>query len=68
METLSTALSGLEQILWSKEIEVTLKKIEAMVGLVFRKGFVHLSFYEWDGRSEMLQILNVCHRQSCKTG
>lgn len=60
LENILTALSGLEQLLFSSEVEVTVKKIESMVNASARKGTVHLSFYDWDGRSEILQILKSC--------
>lgn len=31
-----------------------------MIGSAIWKGSIHLSFYEWDGRSEILQILKTC--------
>lgn len=60
LENILTALSGLEQLLFSSEVEVTVKKIESMVNASARKGSVHLSFYDWDGRSEILRILKTC--------
>ncbi|MBT2288042.1 YafY family transcriptional regulator [Paenibacillus albidus] len=60
LENILTALGGLGQILFSDEVELTLKKIEAMIGSASRKGSLHLSFYDWEGRSEVLQILKSC--------
>lgn len=60
LENILTALGGLEQILISEEVEVTIKKIEAMVSPLSLKGSVRLSFYDWEGRSEVLQTLKTC--------
>ncbi|WP_339217551.1 YafY family protein [Paenibacillus sp. FSL W7-1332] len=60
LENILTALGGLEQILISEEVEVTIKKIEAMVSPLSLKGSVRLSFYDWEGRSEILQTLKTC--------
>lgn len=60
LENILTALSGLEQILLHKDIELTIRKMESMVGSLSQKGFTQVSFYEWDGRTEFLQILNTC--------
>lgn len=66
LENILTALGGLEQILVSKEVEVTIKKIEAMVNPLTPKGSIHLSFYEWEGRSEILQTLKLCQESILK--
>ncbi|MEF2968671.1 YafY family protein [Paenibacillus sp. M1] len=60
LENILTALGGLEQILISEEVEVTIKKIESMVSPMSPKGSIHLSFYDWEGRSEIRQILKTC--------
>lgn len=60
LENILTALSGLEQILVSKEVVMTIKKIEAMVSKLSLKNSIQLSFYEWEGRSEILQTLEKC--------
>ncbi len=60
LENILTALRGLEQILLSEEIEVTIKKIEAMVSPLSPKGSIQLSFYDWEGRSDILQTLKRC--------
>ncbi|OWR32047.1 transcriptional regulator [Saccharibacillus sp. O23] len=60
LENILTALGGLEQILVSEEVEVTLKKIEAMVSPSAPKASIHLSFYDWEGRSEIRQTLRTC--------
>ncbi len=60
LENILTALGGLEQILISEEVEVTIKKIEAMVSPLSPKGSIELSFYDWAGRSEILQTLKIC--------
>ncbi|WP_136605462.1 helix-turn-helix transcriptional regulator [Paenibacillus dokdonensis] len=60
IENILTALGGLGQILFSDEVELTLKKIESMIESASRKGSIHLSFYDWDGRTEIVQILKTC--------
>lgn len=66
LENILTALGGLEQILISEEVEVTIKKIEAMVSPLSPKGPIELSFYEWAGRSEILQTLKICQESILK--
>lgn len=66
LENILTALGGLGQILFSDEVELTLKKIDAMVGSAAWKGSIHLSFYDWEGRSEILQTLNTCQESILK--
>ena len=66
LENILTALGGLGQILFSDEVELTLKKIDAMVGSASWKGSIHLSFYDWEGRSEILQTLNTCQESILK--
>lgn len=60
LENILTALGGLGQILVSDEVELTLKKIEAMIGATAWTSSVQLSFYDWEGRSEILQALKLC--------
>lgn len=60
IENILTALSGLEQILFSKEIAVTINKIQAMVNSLPQKNTTHLSFYNWAGRPEILDIYQNC--------
>lgn len=60
LENILTALGGLEQILISEEVEVTIKKMEAMVSPLSIKSSIQLSFYDWEGRSEILQTLKTC--------
>ncbi|SDE67686.1 Predicted DNA-binding transcriptional regulator YafY, contains an HTH and WYL domains [Paenibacillus sp. UNCCL117] len=60
LEHILTALGGLEKILVSEEVEMTIKKIEAMVSPLSLKGSIQLSFYDWEGRSEILPILKTC--------
>ncbi len=62
LENLLVALSGLGQIRVHQEVEMTIKKIESMVNPVSPKGFIHLSFYDWEGRSEIQPILNICQQ------
>ncbi|MHA6528953.1 helix-turn-helix transcriptional regulator [Paenibacillus sp. BAC0078] len=59
LENILTALNGMEQILISEEVEMTIKKIEAMVSPLSLKSSIHLSFYDWEGRSEILQTLKM---------
>lgn len=66
LENILTALGGLGQILFSDEVELTIKKIDAMIGSASWKGSIHLSFYDWEGRSEMLQTLNICQESILK--
>lgn len=66
LENIWTALGGLEQILISEEVEVTIKKIEAMVSPLSLKGSIQLSFYDWEGRSEILQTLKICQESIVK--
>jgi predicted DNA-binding transcriptional regulator YafY len=60
LENILTALGGLEQILISEEVEMTIKKIEAMVSPLSLKSSIQLSFYDWEGRSEIVQTLRTC--------
>ncbi len=66
LENILTALGGLGQILFSDEVELTIKKIDAMIGSASWKGSIHLSFYDWEGRSEILQTLNTCQESILK--
>lgn len=66
LENILTALGGLGQILISDEVELTLKKIEAMIGSSSWKGSIQLSFYDWEGRSEILQTLKTCQESIVK--
>jgi len=60
LENILAALGGLEQIFISEEVEITLRKIEAMVHSISHKSRIKLSYYDWDGRSDVLQILKKC--------
>lgn len=60
LENILIALSGLEHILISEEVAVTIKKIEAMVSPFTLNGSIELSFYDWEGRSEIRQTLKTC--------
>jgi len=62
LENILTALSGFEKILISEEVETTIKKIEAMVSPLSLKNSIQLSFYDWEGRSEILQTLKICQQ------
>jgi len=66
IENILTALGGLEQILLSEEVEMTIKKIEAMVSPLSRNRSIQLSFYDWEGRSEMVQTLKICQESILK--
>ena len=66
LENILTALGGFEQILFSEEVEVTIKKIEAMVSPLSLKGTIQLSFYDWEGRSEIFQTLRTCQESISK--
>lgn len=50
----------------SEEVEMTIKKIEAMVSPLPLKRSIQLSFYDWEGRSEILQILKICQESILK--
>lgn len=54
LQNILTALGGLEQILRTEEVERTIKKIEAMVSPLSLNRSIQLSFYDWEGRSEIL--------------
>ena len=60
LENIMTALSGLGQILFSEDVAITIRKIESMVSAASLKHSVHLSFYDWDGRPEILELLKTC--------
>ncbi|MDN4601555.1 YafY family protein [Paenibacillus sp. F6_3S_P_1C] len=60
LQNILTALGGLEQILRTEEVERTIKKIEAMVSPLSLNRSIQLSFYDWEGRSEILETLKTC--------
>lgn len=60
LQNILTALGGLEQILFSEEVELTLKKIEAMVNPMSPQSSIQMSFYDWEGRPEIFQTLKIC--------
>lgn len=66
LENILTALGGLEKILITEEVEMTIKKIEAMVGPLPLNRSIQLSFYDWEGRSEILETLKVCQESILK--
>lgn len=66
LENILTALSGLEQIMLSQEVELTIRKIESMVHAHAQKGLIQLSFYDWKGRSEIHQVLKICQEAVAK--
>lgn len=60
IENILTALNGLEQILFNNEIEVTINKIQNMVSSLSLKNTIHMSFYDWIGRPEILHLCQNC--------
>ncbi|RJE90429.1 YafY family transcriptional regulator [Paenibacillus sp. 1011MAR3C5] len=66
LENILTALGGMGQILFSDEVELTLKKIESMVDSASWRGSIHLSFYDWDGRTEIVQMLKTCQEATVR--
>lgn len=60
LENILAALGGLEQLLISEEVALTLRKIEAMVSPTASRGSVQLSFYDWAGRAELAGALRLC--------
>lgn len=66
LQNILAALGGLEQILLTEEVERTIKKIEAMVSPLSLNRYIQLSFYEWEGRSEILETLKTCQTSILK--
>ncbi|WP_078552009.1 helix-turn-helix transcriptional regulator [Bacillus alkalicellulosilyticus] len=66
IENILTALGGLEQILLTEEVERTIKKIEAMVSPLSLNRSIQMSFYDWEGRSEILETLKACQESILK--
>ncbi|WP_141502924.1 helix-turn-helix transcriptional regulator [Paenibacillus luteus] len=66
LQNILTALGGLEQILLTEDVERTIKKIEAMVSPLSLNRSIHLSFYDWEGRSEILETLRTCQESILK--
>ncbi|MFD2672160.1 helix-turn-helix transcriptional regulator [Marinicrinis sediminis] len=66
LQHILTALGGLEQLLLTEEVEKTIKKIEAMVHPLSLSRSIQLSFYDWEGRSEMLETLKTCQASILK--
>lgn len=66
LENILTALGGLEQILMTEEVEITIRKIESMVNSLSPKDTIQLSFYDWEGRSEIRQTLKTCQEAILK--
>lgn len=60
LEHILTALGGLEKILFGEEVTLTIRKIESMVRSPVPEGSVQLSFYDWEGRSELRGMLKTC--------
>ncbi|WP_339286630.1 YafY family protein [Paenibacillus sp. FSL E2-0201] len=66
LQNILTALGGLEQILFTEEVERTIKKIEAMVSPLSLNRSIQLSFYDWEGRSEILETVKTCQESITK--
>jgi predicted DNA-binding transcriptional regulator YafY len=66
LQNILTALGGLEQIFLTEEVERTIKKIEAMVSPLSLNRSIQLSFYDWEGRSEILETLKTCQESILK--
>ena len=66
IQHLLTALGGLEQIFLTEEVERTIKKIEAMISPLTLNHSMQLSFYAWEGRSEILESLKICQESILK--
>jgi len=61
-----TALGGLEQIFLTEEVDRTIQKIEAMVSPLSLNRSIQLSFYDWEGRAEILETLKTCQESIIK--
>lgn len=66
LQNILTALGGLEQIFLPEEVARTIKKIEAMVSPLALNRSTLLSFYAWEGRSEILESLRICQESILK--
>ncbi|MGG4498978.1 helix-turn-helix transcriptional regulator [Brevibacillus reuszeri] len=66
LQNILTALGGLEQILLTEEVERTIQKIEAMVSPLSLNRSIQLSFYDWEGRSEILETVKTCQESITK--
>ncbi|ANY66623.1 DNA-binding protein [Paenibacillus sp. BIHB 4019] len=66
LQNILIALGGLEQIFLTEEVERTIKKIEAMVSPLSLNRTIQLSFYDWEGRSEILETLKTCQESILK--
>ncbi|OMF96845.1 YafY family protein [Paenibacillus sp. FSL R7-0337] len=66
LQNILTALGGLEQLLLTEDVERTIKKIEAMVSPLSLNRSIRLSFYDWQGRSEILETLKTCQESISK--
>lgn len=62
LENVLTALSGLGQLMVSKEVEATIQKIASMASAASRNSFIQISFYDWEGRTDLLPVLNGCQQ------
>lgn len=66
LQNILAALGGLEQLLLTEEVERTIKKIEAMVSPLSLDRSIQLSFYDWEGRSEILETIKTCQASIAK--
>ncbi|NQX46524.1 YafY family transcriptional regulator [Paenibacillus tritici] len=66
LENILIALGGLEQITLSEDVEMTIRKIEAMVSPLAPKGSIQISFYNWEGRPELSHTLKLCQEAILK--
>ncbi|MHA7965017.1 helix-turn-helix transcriptional regulator [Paenibacillus sp. CAU 1782] len=66
LQNILAALGGLEQLLLTEDVERTIKKIEAMVSPLSLNRSIQLSFYNWEGRSEILETLKICQESISK--
>ena len=66
IQNILTALGGLEQIFLTEDVERTIKKIDAMVSPLSLNRSIQLSFYEWEGRSEIIETLKICQESILK--
>lgn len=66
LQNILAALSGLEQLLFTEDVERTIQKIEAMVSPLSLNRSIQLSFYDWEGRSEILETVKTCQESISK--
>ncbi|NQX61776.1 helix-turn-helix transcriptional regulator [Paenibacillus qinlingensis] len=66
LQNILAALGGLEQLLFTEDVERTIQKIEAMVSPLSLNRSIQLSFYDWEGRSEILETVKTCQESISK--